>query len=519
MSPEELSARLLKGITALEPAQPQDSLPGDARPAQTPPSLSDEALAVASSLRRVTISPAVITGFVRAIEALLVAGAGAATLSAFATSANLYPLVATAILAGVLLVSLSLQGADCYQIAVMRTRLRQSLRVSIALSLAFGFLVVGETLGSLGVTLPPAWLEYWFASILFIIIPLRLALAELLRHLTAAHRLEHRAVIVGGGETAANLIARIENDPDHATRICGIFDDRENDRSPPIVSGYAKLGSVSDLVEFGRIAHIDMLLVTIPMHAEQRLLQLLKRLWVLPVDIRLVAHTDGLDFRSRTVLPKGPLPFVSVVDKPVADLDAVVKRLVDLAVASIALIVLAPLLVVTALAIRMESSGPILFRQKRYGFKNEVIEVLKFRSMYHHYSDPSAKRVVTKNDPRVTRVGRIIRKTSIDELPQLFNVISGRLSLVGPRPHAINAHTNERLWEQVVDGYFARHKVKPGITGWAQINGWRGEVDTPEKIRKRVAYDIAYIENWSILFDLYILMRTPFALLRTENAY
>jgi lipopolysaccharide/colanic/teichoic acid biosynthesis glycosyltransferase len=127
--------------------------------------------------------------------------------------------------------------------------------------------------------------------------------------------------------------------------------------------------------------------------------------------------------------------------------------------------------------------------------------------------------VVTRNDPRVTRVGRFIRRSSLDELPQLFNVLKGDLSLVGPRPHAVNAHTNEKLWDEVVDGYFARHKVKPGVTGWAQINGWRGEVDTPEKIQKRVEYDVYYIENWSILFDLRILLATPFALFKSENAY
>ncbi|MEP0944297.1 MAG: sugar transferase, partial [Rhizobiaceae bacterium] len=134
-------------------------------------------------------------------------------------------------------------------------------------------------------------------------------------------------------------------------------------------------------------------------------------------------------------------------------------------------------------------------------------------------ADHDAKQAVTKNDPRVTRIGRFIRKTSIDELPQLVNVLKGELSLVGPRPHAVNAHTENQLWDEVVDGYFGRHKVKPGVTGWAQINGWRGEVDSEEKIRCRVEHDLYYIENWSVLFDLYILMITPFKLLNTENAY
>jgi lipopolysaccharide/colanic/teichoic acid biosynthesis glycosyltransferase len=177
-------------------------------------------------------------------------------------------------------------------------------------------------------------------------------------------------------------------------------------------------------------------------------------------------------------------------------------------------------LLITALAVKLDSRGPVFFRQKRYGFNNELIEVFKFRSMYVDQSDAMAAKLVTKDDPRVTRVGRFIRKTSIDELPQLFNVVfKGDLSLVGPRPHALHAKAENRLYDQVVDGYFARHKVKPGITGWAQVNGWRGETDTSEKIQRRVEFDLYYIENWSVFFDFYIVAITPFALLKSENAY
>jgi exopolysaccharide biosynthesis polyprenyl glycosylphosphotransferase len=213
------------------------------------------------------------------------------------------------------------------------------------------------------------------------------------------------------------------------------------------------------------------------------------------------------------------VPLIDLVDKPIADWDHIAKRSFDLVIASLAIVALSPVMLATAIAIRLDSPGPIFFRQKRYGFNNEVIDVLKFRSMYHHMADPAAKKVVTRNDPRVTRVGRFIRKTSIDELPQLFNVLAGSLSLVGPRPHAVNAHTANQLFEQVVDGYFARHRVRPGVTGWAQINGWRGEIDSHEKIMGRVEADLHYIENWSVLFDLYILAITPFRLLDTENAY
>jgi exopolysaccharide biosynthesis polyprenyl glycosylphosphotransferase len=198
----------------------------------------------------------------------------------------------------------------------------------------------------------------------------------------------------------------------------------------------------------------------------------------------------------------------------------VVKRSLDVIGGTVGLLALALLTPPIALAIKLDSPGPVLFRQKRFGFNNERIDVFKFRSLYHDQADPLASKVVTKNDPRVTRVGKFIRKSSLDELPQLFNVVfKNNLSLVGPRPHAVQSKVQSRLYDETVDGYFARHRVKPGITGWAQINGWRGEVDTDEKIQKRVEFDLYYIENWSVLFDLYILLKTPIALLKTENAY
>jgi exopolysaccharide biosynthesis polyprenyl glycosylphosphotransferase len=227
-----------------------------------------------------------------------------------------------------------------------------------------------------------------------------------------------------------------------------------------------------------------------------------------------------LRFRPRAYSYIGNVPMLDVFDRPLADWHVVQKWLFDRIVGGLLLIAAAPVMCVVALAIRLDSPGPVFFRQKRYGFNNELIEVYKFRSMYANMSDATATTLVTRDDPRVTPVGRFIRKTSLDELPQLINVaIKGNLSLIGPRPHATQAKAANHLYDEVVDGYFARHRVKPGITGWAQINGWRGETDTPEKIQRRVEHDLYYIENWSALFDLYILLKTPLALLKTESAY
>jgi exopolysaccharide biosynthesis polyprenyl glycosylphosphotransferase len=247
---------------------------------------------------------------------------------------------------------------------------------------------------------------------------------------------------------------------------------------------------------------------------------MLKKLWVLPVDIRLSAHTNKLRYRPRSYSYVGNVAVLDIFDKPIADWDVVTKWLFDKIVGTLALICALPIMLVVAIAIKLDSRGPVFFKQKRYGFNNELIEIYKFRSMYVDQADPNASKLVTAGDRRVTGVGRFIRKTSLDELPQLFNVVfAGNLSLVGPRPHALQAKAENRLYDEAVDGYFARHRVKPGLTGWAQIHGWRGETNSQEKIQRRVEHDLYYIENWSILLDLYIVAQTPFALIRTENAY
>ena len=507
---------------AVEPAAPTPSENANAGARiGDDPALSAAARLVASSLSSSPISPILLAGIARLVEFTAILIAGIAIFFAYVLpDEGLALWYAAPLVGGSLAAVVMIQLADGYSVVAFRRGGLQLGRVFLAWTMVFVLFAVAAFLGKIGDSFSRVWVTSWYVAGLFVFTGFRLAFARLVRSWIRTGRLERRAVIVGGGESAEKLIRAIEAEPDNDIRICGIFDDRKDDRSPPIVAGYPKLGNIAELVDFGRLARIDLLIVALPITAENRVLQMVRQLWVLPVDIRLSAHTNKLRFRPRTYSFVGKVPFLDVFDKPIAGWDVVSKWMVDHIVGSLILLLAAPVMAVVALAIKLDSKGPVLFKQKRYGFNNELIEVYKFRSMYVDQADVNAAKLVTKDDPRVTRVGRFIRKTSLDELPQLFNVVfKGNLSLVGPRPHALQAKAADRLYNDVVDGYFARHRVKPGITGWAQINGWRGETDTAEKLQHRIEHDLYYIENWSVPFDLYIIAATPFHLLHAESAY
>jgi Undecaprenyl-phosphate glucose phosphotransferase len=347
----------------------------------------------------------------------------------------------------------------------------------------------------------------------------RMAAQVWARPIASQGRFRKRIAIVGGGQVADDALHALEASRDLEIEVIGLFDDRDELRSAPSNHDHKKMGTITDLASYARKHRVDLIIVAIPLSAEARLLHILKRLWELPVDIRISGKASSLKFSSKAYTYIGHLPLLAVFDRPLMGWGLFLKNVFDRIVASAAIVVLAPVMLAVAAAIRLESKGPVLFKQKRYGFNNELIEVFKFRSMHANRCDAHAVKLVSKGDPRVTRVGRFIRKTSLDELPQLFNVLTGQLSLVGPRPHATQAKAADTLYEQVVDGYFARHRVRPGITGWAQVNGWRGETDTREKIEQRVKHDLDYIDHWSLMFDVKILVRTPFALFKSENAY
>jgi Undecaprenyl-phosphate glucose phosphotransferase len=406
-----------------------------------------------------------------------------------------------------------------YTLPSFTTFLKQMPRVLLGWTAAFAFLLAAVFFLKSGHEFSRVWFALWYATGAAALIAGRLATSALIRHWTQQGRLYRRAAIYGGGTITEKLIGELEIDVESDVRIMGIFDDRGTDRVGSMVAGYPRLGGLRELVEFARRTRLDVIIVALPITAEKRLLQVTRLLSVLPAEVKLPARATELRFTRDTYSHVGNVAMINLLEKPIADWGNVAKWIFDKVVASLAILVLSPVMLAVAAAIKLDSPGPVLFRQKRHGFNNELIEIFKFRSMYVDRCDANATKLVTRGDARVTRVGRFIRKTSLDELPQLFNVILGSLSLVGPRPHALEAKAAGQLYVSVVDGYFGRHKVKPGITGWAQINGWRGETDTPEKIQKRVEHDIYYIENWSLLLDVYILLKTPFALFKSDNAY
>jgi Undecaprenyl-phosphate glucose phosphotransferase len=497
------------------------TMPGANARASAPRALSTAALAVAGQQFKDAYSPIVLAGAVRMIELALVAATGLVLYfwlaDSFANSARYY----MGSIAGISLLSLlAFQAADIYQVQAFRGHEKQYMRLASAWSVVFLITVTASYFTGSGDQFSRAWLGSYYVIGLCVLIAFRRALFLLVRRWTRQGRLDRRTVVVGAGDSGETLISALAAQRDSDVRVVGTFDDRGDDRSATSCGGVPKLGTVDDLVEFARHTRVDLVIFSLPVSAEGRILQMLKKLWVLPVDIRLAAHTNKLRFRPRAYSYIGHVPVLDIFDRPIADWDVVMKWLFDKIIGSLVLIGVAPIMLVIAIAIKLDSKGPIFFKQRRYGFNNKFVEIYKFRSMYAEAADADARKLVTRGDPRVTRVGRFIRKTSLDELPQLFNVVfTGNMSLVGPRPHAIAAKAAEHLYDEAVDGYFARHRVKPGITGWAQVNGWRGETDSREKILRRVEHDLFYIENWSILFDLYIVLRTPFALIRGESAY
>ncbi|MEZ6094088.1 MAG: undecaprenyl-phosphate glucose phosphotransferase [Pirellulaceae bacterium] len=322
--------------------------------------------------------------------------------------------------------------------------------------------------------------------------------------------------VVGANDLGVQLVRNVQTRADMGLRFMGFFDDRPEDRTNPLPEDVSqRLGNINTLIEQARSGKVPVVFITLPLRAENRIREIIQRLADTTCSVYLVP--DFFVFQllhSRWTDIQG-LPAVSVYENPFYGVDGVFKRICDMVLASIALVAAAIPMAIIALLVKLTSKGPVLFKQKRYGLDGKEIWVWKFRSMRTLDNGPVVKQA-TQDDPRITRIGAILRRTSLDELPQLFNVLQGTMSMVGPRPHA-SAH-NE-FYRKQIDGYMLRHKVKPGITGLAQVNGCRGETEQIEKMEKRIHFDHKYIREWSLWLDLKIIFSTFQVVLSRQNAY
>ena len=363
----------------------------------------------------------------------------------------------------------------------------------------------------------PHTLEAWYGVGLSALLLNRWLFSKGLREWEAAGRLGRRTLLVGANGLSREWLEHIQQSGDTTFRIVGVIPENDTPRSH--VLDVPIVGTIDTLVDQVRRFRIDMVVIAIPWTDEADIRAVVERLRATAVDVyllphRLVAQTVGL-----SVDTAAGVPLLGVSHRPLAGWGAIIKRCEDLTIGVVALIALLPLLLVTAAAIKLESRGPVLFRQKRFGFNNEEFHVLKFRTMYTDLGDQSGARRTTRDDPRVTRVGRFLRRTSIDELPQILNVLRGDMSIVGPRPHPVVMMAGDALYHEAVKDYACRHRVRPGITGWAQVNGLRGEVDNLETAMRRVEYDLYYIDHWSLLLDAKIIAETILVCFRGQNAY
>ena len=420
----------------------------------------------------------------------------------------------TGIISAIIAVS-CLRSWGLYNTTKMNRFPIEPLRLFAALSVAFAAVH--------GIGLPfaagaaHAWIWYavWLSASFSLILWSRMTARMILGRCTAAGRFNTRVAVFGAGSIARRVHDFLA-DPSLGISFVGVYDDRQGqERLNP--EGLDISGRLDDLIAAGRAGGVDQIVIALPQAADRRAADVAKKLEQLPVSLHVVTHiaSDLVDSVAlHRVSSLGPIGMLDVKRKPLADWAPLVKRVEDYGLGALLLTISAPLLLLCAVAIKLDSKGPVFFRQRRRGLNQKVIEVLKFRTMTV-MEDGAEVKQATKDDPRITRLGRFLRRSSLDELPQLFNVIKGEMSLVGPRPHAL---VHDEHWGEMLETYANRHQVKPGMTGYAQVMGWRGETETPDKMRARVEHDLAYIANWSLGRDLKILVQTVRVVVRGENA-
>lgn len=354
----------------------------------------------------------------------------------------------------------------------------------------------------------------WFTSSLIALSSWRYIMRSFLFTIRKSGLNSRQAIIVGATKVGTDLAKQITDNDELGIRFLGIYDDRSGERLPEDKRNCVK-GTIQDAIDMAKRSEVDYIYIALPMGAENRIREILHYCSDTTANVYLIPNFFVYNLMNSRWQSVGSIQALSVYDTPFQGASEALKRLEDIVLSFLILCFLFFPMIAIAAAVKITSPGPAIFKQKRYGLDGKKIFIYKFRSMTTQDNGPVVKQA-TKNDPRITKLGAFLRRTSLDELPQFINVLQGRMSIVGPRPHAV-AHNEE--YRKIIEGYMLRHKVRPGITGWAQINGFRGETDTVEKMQKRVEYDLEYIHNWSVWLDVKIIIKTAFGSLFDKNAY
>ena len=384
--------------------------------------------------------------------------------------------------------------------------------VSFAWGAVFLILLVVSQLSKSYFAFQQSWAIAWFFTAGGLLATSRFALRLLLRWFRSRGFNFRNIVIVGAGRLGQQISEQLQTASWTGFNIVGFFDDNP-DLVGKSVNGIPVQGSIEEVTQTFGDKHVDQVWIALPLRSETRIRSVLHQLRHSTVEIRLIPDIFSFQLLNHSLSDVAGIPVLDLSTSPMSGTNRIIKAVEDRVLASLIVFILSPLLLLIALGVRKSSPGPIFFKQRRHGWNGKPVEIWKFRTMYLH---PEEFVQATKNDERITPFGRFLRKTSLDELPQFINVLQGRMSIVGPRPHPLML--NEEF-KNMVPQYMQRHRVKPGITGWAQVNGWRGETDTISKMEKRVEHDLYYIENWSLWFDIKIILMTLFTGFTHKNAY
>lgn len=413
-----------------------------------------------------------------------------------------------------LLVALLFPQFHLYKVWRGASMLNEIRSVTLAWSTVLLFLFALAFATKMGSAFSRGWVGLWALIGWIGLVAGRIALCLVLKWFRSHGFYQRRTVIVSTSKLGREVAERLLSSPWIGLHIAGFFCE-DPKKADGLLSGLPVVGSLGEAVPFVEREGIDQVWVAMPLREEDSVKQLMHELRHSTVDICFIPDIFSFRLLNHSISEVAGLPVLNLSITPMMGINRLVKTLEDGILAFLILFLISPLMFIIAIGVKLSSPGPVIFKQKRHGWDGKPITVYKFRTMRVHKEDGRVTQA-SRNDPRITPFGAFLRRTSLDELPQFINVLQGKMSIVGPRPHAIE---HNEQYKRLINDYVRRHKVKPGITGWAQINGWRGETDTFEKMKKRVEYDLCYIENWSLWFDLKIIIITVFKGFIGQNAY